>query len=82
MVQQRLPKSIFLTVALASFVAFLAVNLHAKLSASPRTASQTEMLNQRVEEATEQHNDRDLSIPDVTVLGRLFELAQRFLPRH
>jgi len=82
MVQQRLPKSLFLTVALVSVVAFLAVNLHANLSASPRTASQTEVLSQKMEDVAEPRSGRDLSIPDVTVLGRLFELAQRFLPRH
>ena len=82
MIQQRLPKSLFLPIAIFSFFAFAAVNLHASLSAPAQSASQKELLQQKVEDAADQPTDRNLNIPDVTVLGRLFELAQRFLPRH
>lgn len=82
MVQKRLPKSLLLSVVVLSFLAFVAVNLHANLSGSSRSVTQTEMLKQKVEDVAERENDRDLSLPDVTVLGRLFELAQRFLSWH
>lgn len=82
MTQQHLPKSLFLPIAIFSFFAFAAVNLHAKLSTPLQSVAQKELLQQKVEDATEQQADRDLNIPDITVLGRLFELAQRFLPRH
>ena len=82
MTQQRLPKSLFLPIAIFSFFAFAAVNLHAKLSAPSQSISQKELLQQKVEDAADSQTDRDLQLPDVTVLGRLFELTQRFLPWH
>ncbi len=81
MTPQRLPKSIFFSIAIFSFFAFIAVNLHASLSAPPQLVSKKELLQQKVEDAADQR-ERKLNVPDVTVLGRLFDLAQRFLPRY
>ncbi len=81
MKQEKLPKSLFLTIAIFSLFAFVAVNLHASLATPVQGHVKQELPQPRVEETAEQTN-RGLAIPDVTVLGRLFDLAQRLLPKH
>jgi len=81
MEQKHLPKSLFLTIAIFSLFAFIAVNLHASMTAPAQSNLKKELLQTKVEDEAEQE-DRNLAIPDVTVLGRLFELAQRLLPSH
>ena len=79
MKRKPLPKSLFLFVAIFSLTAFIFVNVHANLTMSNQTCMQTMMEQPQVHDRDETE-DRDVKIPDVTVLSRLLELAQKFLP--
>lgn len=78
MKQFNTPKSLLLIAAIFSCCSFLFVNLHAGFT-MPAAAS-TEMTPPQAPPAAveddQDRTDRDLPIPDVTVLGRLLELAQ------
>ena len=78
MKQIPLPKFFLLAVAAFSLAAFLFVNLHAGLCNSNTPSNQT--LTQPKVENAEEPESYDLPLPDVTVLGRLVDLAQRFIP--
>ena len=79
MKRKSLPKSLFLIAAVFSLTAFIFVNVHANLTVVQQGCTQTKMEQPQVKECDDTE-DQDVKIPDVTVLSRLFELAQKFLP--
>lgn len=78
MKRKLLPKSLFLAFAVFSLSAFAFVNLHANLTLPQQSCSQTLVEQPQVQECDEETSKTPL--PDVTVLGRVLELAQKFLP--
>ncbi|MFN0034457.1 MAG: hypothetical protein ACKVUS_05270 [Saprospiraceae bacterium] len=72
-------KSLLITASLLSLFAFAFVNLHAN-SALKGSVSKIERTQHEVE-SEEAGETREIPVPDVTVLGRLWEIAQRLLDR-
>ena len=79
MKRKSLPKSLFLFAIIFSLTSFVFVNVHANLTLSQQTCMQTMMGQTKVQDCDDAEA-RDVKIPDVAVLGRLLELAQKFLP--
>lgn len=79
MKQHSLPKSLFLIAAIFSLTAFVFVNVHANLTSEKKECAAAIVEQPQVKECDETE-DRDVPIPDITVLGRMLELAQKFLP--
>jgi len=79
MKRKSLPKSLFLFVAVFSLSAFVFVNVHANLTIPNQVCAQTNLEQPQVKDCDDTE-DQDVKIPDVSVLGRVFELAQKFLP--
>lgn len=79
MKRQSLLKSFFLFASVFSLTAFIFVNVHANLTIPQEGCTKTTMEQPQVKECDDTE-DQDVKIPDVTVLGRLLELAQKFLP--
>lgn len=79
MKRKSLPKSLFLITTVFSLTAFIFVNVHANLTIPQQACTQMEMGQPQVKECDETE-EQDVQIPDVTVLGRVLELAQKFLP--
>jgi hypothetical protein len=71
-------KSILITACLFSVFAFIFVNLKADTSLS-RHFSEIKMVRTQVE--SEAGTSDRLQVPNVSVLGRLWEIGQRFLDR-
>ena len=70
-------KTLLLTASLLSLFAFAFVNLRTNaMSAQP--FSEIEMVQNQVESDEASESDK-LPVPDVSVLGRVWEIAQRFL---
>jgi hypothetical protein len=78
MEKKQLPKSFYFIAAAFSLTAFLFVNLHAGLSIGNKLPG-SELAQSKVEEGAPQ-KDYDVPVPDVTVLGKVFELAEKLLP--
>ena len=72
-------KSILLAASLFSLLAFAFVNLHAGLSVG-RSFTQPELVQTQLAEE-DNATEREVAVPDVTVLGRLWEISQRILDR-
>lgn len=79
MKRNSLPKSLFLFAAVFSLSAFVFVNVHANLTI-PRQMHAPASLEQAQVKEGDDTEEQDVKIPDVSVLGRVFELAQKFLP--
>jgi hypothetical protein len=78
MKQKQLPKSFFLVVLSISLTSFLIVNVHASLTLKqslPVPILQDSQVNQ-----DEKGDTYDIPTPDISILGRVVELAQRLLP--
>lgn len=78
MEKKQLPKSFYLIIAAFSFTAFLFVNLHAGFNLGNNTPG-LERTQAKVEEDATQ-KQYDVPVPDVTVLGKVFDLAEKLLP--
>lgn len=72
-------KSVLITASLLSFFAFAFVNLRANATLD-QPFSKIERVQNQVE-SEEAGESRKIPVPDVTVLGRLWEIAQRFLEK-
>lgn len=72
-------KSIFITASFLSLLAFAFVNLQTN-STLTHPFSKIEMEQNHVE-SEDAGESRDIQVPDVTVLGRVWEIAQRFLEK-
>lgn len=72
-------KSILLVASLFSLFAFAFVNVHAGLSVG-RSFVQPELVQTQLSE-DEQAEEREVAVPDVTILGRLWEISQKILDR-
>lgn len=83
MKQNFTPKTFFLMAALVSCFSFLFVNIHAVWT-TPAVATPTELTAPKNEPAVEEDQDQDnnLTIPDVSLIGRLVELAQKMAGRN
>lgn len=79
MKRKSLPKSLFLIATVFSLTAFLFVNVHANLTIPHQVCTQSNMEQPQVKDCDDTES-QDVKIPDVTVLGRVVELAQKFLP--
>lgn len=79
MKRNSLPKSFFLIAVVFSLTAFIFVNVHANLTIPQQVCTQTKMEQAQVKDC-EDTDTQEMKIPDVTVLGRILELAQKFLP--
>jgi hypothetical protein len=79
MKRKSLPKSLFVLAAVFSLTAFLFVNVHANLTIPQQICTQTTLDQPQVQECEEAEN-QEVKIPDISVLGRVIDLAQRFLP--
>ena len=77
MKRKQLPKSLFLLIAVFSVSSFLFVNVHASNAKSDLCCAAK--LEQPKMEESENGKSREIAVPDVTVLGRLLELAQKFI---
>lgn len=78
MKQKSLPKSFFLIAVVFSLAAFVFVNVHASLTIPQHLCTQTKMEQTQLKECQDT-DTQEMKIPDVTVLGRLLKLAQKFL---
>lgn len=78
MKQSLTPKTFLFAAAIFSCCSFLFVNIHAVWT-TPAVATPSELVAPKGEPAVEEEQDhaRNLAMPDVTVIGRLIELAQR-----
>lgn len=72
-------KSILLVASLFSLFAFAFVNLHAGFSVG-RSINQPELVQTQLAEEDDA-TEREVAVPDVTILGRLWEISQRILDR-
>lgn len=83
MKQSLTPKTFLLSLAIFSACSFLFVNIHAVWS-TPAVAAPTELVAPQTEPAVEEEQEQsnDLAIPDVSVFGRLIELAQKMTGRN
>jgi len=72
-------KSLLITASLLSLFAFAFVNLRPNsMVAQPFSKIET---TQSLVESEETSNSREIPVPNVSVLGRVWEIAQRFLDR-
>ena len=72
-------KSLLLAACLLSLCAFAFVNTQTHSSIA-RSFDRLEVVNSEVQ-CEEERESGNLSVPDVSVLGRVWEIAQRFLQR-
>ncbi len=77
MKRKQLPKSLFLLIAVFSFSSFVFVNLHANRN-DENACSQTKLEQPKMEEC-DNGKSREIPVPDVTMLGRLLDLAQKLI---
>ena len=72
--KRKLPKSFFFAVTLFSLFAFAFVNVNV---GAVRTGTSETCLVQKIEQVEDQ-NTRNFQTPDITIVGRLIEVAQRY----
>ena len=72
-------KSLLITVSLISLFAFAFVNLRTSSTLAQPFPKMEMAQNQVVGEDAEE--SRKIAVPDVSVLGRIWEIAQRFLDK-
>lgn len=72
-------KSLFLSAAVCSFLAFAFVNIKAQ-SAPAQSFTKIELAQSQVE-AEDAAESREIKVPNVSVLGRLWDIAQRLMDR-
>jgi hypothetical protein len=72
-------KSLLITASFLSLFAFAFVNLRSN-AVGTQSLSNLGTISAQVE-SEEAEESQKMSVPDVTVLGRLWEIAQRFLER-
>lgn len=78
MKRKSLPKSLFLATAIFSLTAFLFVNVHANLTVPVQVRTEV-TLDQQAQVKDGESEEQDVKIPDVSALGRLFELAKTLI---
>lgn len=74
MKRKLLPKSFFFAVSLFSLFAFTFVNVNVASSSSQSSKS---CLVQKVNDV-EELQESSIKVPDITVVGKLIDLAQRY----
>ncbi len=80
MKRKSLPKSLFLIAAVFSLTAFLFVNVHANLTIpQQQVCTQTGLEQPQVKECNDT-DEQEVKLPDVSILGRVLELALKFIP--
>ncbi len=78
MKQKRLPKSLLPFVAVVSMTAFLFVNVHSGNS-TQNVLSASEIAPAQVEHE-EDEKAYEVKVPDISLLGRVLDIAQKLLP--
>ncbi len=71
-------KSLLVVASLISLSAFVFVNVHSSFAVTKPIFNAT-FVQSQVEEPED--NEAAIAVPDVTVLGRLFEIAQKVIER-
>ena len=79
MKRKSLPKSLFLATAIFSFTAFLFVNVHANLTVPVQVRTEVTLDQQAQVKDGSESEEQDVKIPNVSALGRLFELAKTLI---
>jgi hypothetical protein len=79
MKRKLLPKSLLLTATVFSLSSYIFVNLHASRTMPTQTCTQAKTEQVQVKECDDTEA-QDIKVPDVTVVGRVIELVQKFLP--
>ncbi len=77
MKRKQLPQSLFPVIILFSLSSFLFVNLHANRAIMPTCVKST--LEQPKIEESDCSDTREIPVPDITVVGRLLEIAGRLI---
>lgn len=72
-------KSLLLIASIFSLFAFVFVNVHSSFGVK-KQALNTEFVATQMEE--EEDSGREIAVPDITVLGRLWDIAQKLIERH
>jgi hypothetical protein len=80
MKRKILPKSLLLTAVIFSLSSFVFVNLHANMTASKQSCSLFTLEQPQVKECDDDSDAQDIKVPAVTVIGRVINLVQKFLP--
>ncbi len=75
MKRKFLPKSFFFAVTFFSLFAFFFVNVN--VASTICQASNTSLIQTAVQEV-ENQNTTTIQVPDITLVGRLMEVAQRY----
>lgn len=78
MKQKRLPRFFLPFIAVFSIGAFLFVNLHADFSLQ-HTSTLPDLSQSKIENETG-NKDYDVQVPDISILGRALDIAQKLLP--
>ena len=79
MKRKSLPKSLFLIAAVFSLTAFLFCNVHANLTIPQQVCTQAGLEQAQVKECNDT-DEQEVKLPDVSILGRVLELALKFIP--
>jgi hypothetical protein len=81
MKKELLPKQLLFAAAIASLLAFISVNLHASC-AKAQVVERAGLVQAKVEQTREQEQEMaEIKVPNLTVLGRVWEIAQRLLEK-
>jgi hypothetical protein len=79
MKRKILPKSLLLTAVVFSLFSFVFVNLHAHLVAPQAVCTKPTLEQPQVKECDDDTDTQDIKVPDVAVIGRVFELVQKII---
>lgn len=70
-------KSLLISASIFSFFAFVFVNVHSSFNMQNNALNETFVQAQLTED--EDTADKKLAVPDVSILGRLWEITQKLL---
>lgn len=79
MKRKSLPKTLFLATAIFGLTAFLFVNVHANLTIPVQVRTEVKLDQQAQVKEGDEAEEQEVRIPDVSALGRLFELAKKLV---
>ena len=77
MKQKYTVKSLLVAASIFSLFAFLFVNIHSNSREKKGCVAKSELVQSKLE--AEEENDRKIVVPDVTILGRVLEIAQKLI---
>lgn len=80
MKRKSLPNSLFLIALVFSLSSLIFVNVHASLTMPDQVSCAPAQLEHPQVKDSDDAEESDIKVPDVTVIGRVIELVQKFLP--